>query len=98
MTSAALILLLPAARMPGEIPSGLSIRSRFREILVRATDCRTGKHLAQSVGVSPATVRSWRQGRALPIDEATIALLAACEELHAEVESLIRARKAATRK
>lgn len=70
------------------------IRSQIREAIARATDCRTGKRLARAVGVAPGTVRAWRQGARVPGGAELIAAMAACDELHAEIEAMIQERKA----
>ena len=69
-------------------------RSRLREVIARVTECRTAKVFARRTGVSPATVRSWRQGTRSPGAAELIAAMAACEEIEAEVAAMIRERKA----
>ena len=70
------------------------VRALLRDAIARVTECRTGKHLARAAGVSPVTVRAWRQGTRTPGAAELIAAMAASAELHAEVDAMIRERKA----
>lgn len=80
------------------VHTDVAIRSRMRDAIRRATECRTSKIFARATGVSPATVRSWRQGTRAPGCEEMIAAMAACDELAREVAAMVEERKALLQK